>query len=169
MKLIAWQVKRVVEYVETRIEQRLTVEDVARSIGLSGSHFCRRFSKTFGMSVHRYVMRRRVARAQALMMASDEPLCDIALRCGLADQSHLTRWFRRVTGTTPASWRRAQARSTSEPAVDSNHVVAWIAVEIPAHGAVGIVVLPIEDVVHCQRGLPVPIELIRHPGAHDGP
>jgi AraC-like DNA-binding protein len=109
MKLMRWRATRVVEYVEANLEGRITVEDVARSVDLSGSHFCRAFRGTFGMSVHRYVMCRRVARAQVLMLSTNDPLCDIALRCGLADQSHLTRWFRRVTGTTPALWRREHA------------------------------------------------------------
>jgi AraC family transcriptional regulator len=54
------------------------------------------------------VIRRRVERAQGLMLATDASLSDIALDCGLADQSHLTRLFRRIVGESPRAWRRAR-------------------------------------------------------------
>jgi AraC-like DNA-binding protein len=43
------------------------------------------------------------------MIESNAPLCEIALDCGLADQAHLCRVFRRMTGTTPSVWRRFAA------------------------------------------------------------
>jgi AraC-like DNA-binding protein len=61
--------------------------------------------------VHGYVMRKRVEMAQELMLSTSEPLSSIALICGLSDQSHLTRWFRRVLGQTPAFWRRMRRRA----------------------------------------------------------
>ncbi len=53
-------------------------------------------------------MQRRVAMAQRLMLGTSEQLSRIALSCGMSDQSHLTRWFRRIVGETPAAWRRAR-------------------------------------------------------------
>lgn len=106
--LPAWQVRRVREHIESNLARRLTTEDLARVVNLSGSHFSRAFTRSFGFTVHHYVMQRRVAMAQRLMLDSPEQLSRIALSCGMSDQSHLTRWFRRIVGETPAAWRRAR-------------------------------------------------------------
>src|SRR5690349_7037204 len=113
MSFLRWQSRRVVEFVEARIDARLTVAEVAASINLSSSHFCREFKRTFGATVHAYVMRRRIEMAQHLMLTTAESLSEIALRCGLSDQSHLTRWHRRVAGATPNAWRRQNSARTS--------------------------------------------------------
>lgn len=106
--LAAWQAKRVRLYIETNLANRLYTTELADVVNLSPSHFCRAFKRTFGVTVHRYVMRRRVVIAQRLMLTSAEALSSIALICGMSDQSHLTRWFGRVVGETPAVWRRAR-------------------------------------------------------------
>jgi AraC-like DNA-binding protein len=96
------------DYIESNLAHRLTTEDLARVVNLSGSHFSRAFTRSFGSTVHYYVMQRRVAMAQRLMLGTSEQLSRIALSCGMSDQSHLTRWFRRVVGQTPAAWRRSR-------------------------------------------------------------
>ena len=106
--LPAWRARRALEYVEENLDARITVADLARRVNMSASHFSRGFKRTFGVTVHAYVMHRRVEAAKALMVESSATLSDIAVRCGLSDQSHMTRWFRRVVGVTPASWRRAR-------------------------------------------------------------
>jgi AraC-like DNA-binding protein len=64
-------------------------------------------------SPHGYIIRRRVERAQGLMLSTARPLRDIAAECGLADQAHLTRLFRRIVGESPAAWRRARIEPIS--------------------------------------------------------
>jgi len=54
---------------------------------------------------HAYVIRQRIRRAQRLMLQTDDALSQIACLCGLTDQAHLTRLFRRMVGTTPKVWR----------------------------------------------------------------
>jgi AraC-like DNA-binding protein len=105
-RLAKWQARRVLTYVETNLDARLKVPEIARSVHLSCSHFSRAFKRTFGMTVHAWVMRRRIEIAKGMMLSTPHTLSEIALRCGLSDQSHLTRWFRRVVGETPGSWRR---------------------------------------------------------------
>ena len=83
------------------------VETLAGLVRLSTSHFCRSFKVSVGDTPHAYIMRRRLERAQAMMLESTESLSQIAAACGLADQAHLTRLFRRYTGQTPFNWRRA--------------------------------------------------------------
>lgn len=106
--LAPWQIKRVRLYIETNLAQRLATVDIAPVVNLSTSHFCRAFKRSFGFTVHRYVMHRRVEKAQDLMLRTADELSQIAVVCGMSDQSHLTRWFRRVVGETPGAWRRAR-------------------------------------------------------------
>jgi len=107
MTLASWQTRRALEFVEANLETRFSVAEVARCAHVSCSHFCREFKRAFGMGVHAYVMRRRIELAQHLMLTTDAPLSEIALRVGLTDQSHFTRWHRRVVGVTPGAWRRS--------------------------------------------------------------
>ena len=104
----AWQKRRVTVYIDTHLAGRIRIEELARLLNLSESHFSRAFRCAFGTSAHDYLTRRRIEMAQGLMLTTAETLCAIALRCGLSDQSHFTRLFRRVVGETPYAWRRAR-------------------------------------------------------------
>ena len=75
-------------------------------VRLSSSYFSRAFKVSFGCSPHSYILRRRIERAKFLMQGGDEPLAQVALECGLSDQAHLSRIFRRYVGCTPSRWRR---------------------------------------------------------------
>ncbi len=112
-RLMTWQTKRVLHHIEANIAARLGVVDLAQVVDLSPSHFCRLFKEAFGLTVHRYVMGRRLELAQRLMLDTSESLSSIALSCGMSDQSHLTRCFHRVVGETPGEWRRARRVSRS--------------------------------------------------------
>jgi AraC-like DNA-binding protein len=106
--LAPWQVRRVATYMDGNLAASIQCEDLARVTRLSVSHFMRAFRDSFGAPPHAYLMRRRMERAQGLMLTTDTPLGQIALDCGLADQSHMTRLFRRLVGESPAAWRRAR-------------------------------------------------------------
>jgi AraC-like DNA-binding protein len=110
--LAKWQANRAIGYVDAHLDARLKVSEIAQVVHLSSSHFSRAFKRTFGMTVHAWVMRRRIEVAQGMMLNTPHKLSEIALRCGLSDQSHLTRWFRRVVGETPGTWRRGGALAT---------------------------------------------------------
>ena len=92
------------------------MRDLAAIARLSTGHFCRSFTRSFGVAPFAYVAGRRLARAQELMLTTDDPLSQIALACGLCDQSHLTRLFRRHVGTSPNAWRRSHR---GDPAASS--------------------------------------------------
>jgi len=100
------QVERAIDYMEARLSETLTLEEVARAAGLSASHFARRFKSAMGIPPHQYLMHMRVERAKR-MLQQREPIVEIALACGFSHQEHLTRVFRRLAGVTPASFRRA--------------------------------------------------------------
>ena len=104
--LAPWQAKRLRSHIEDKLESRIRVIDLAGLVRLSTSHFFRAFCKTFGESPVTYIMKRRVRRAQQLMLTSQLRLSQVALECSMSDQAHLSRAFRRIVGTTPNAWRR---------------------------------------------------------------
>jgi AraC family transcriptional regulator len=106
--LAPWQLKRVLEYIRDNLVRSITVPEIAVVARTSPSHFQRAFKRSFGVSVRRYVMHRRIELAQTLMLNTSDPLSMIAASCGMSDQSHLTHCFRRFLGEPPNSWRRAR-------------------------------------------------------------
>jgi AraC family transcriptional regulator len=106
--LAPWQVRRVTEYIEANLASTIRLQDLAGIARLSHSHFCRAFKESVGHPAHAYVMRRRVQRAQGLMLNTVDSLSQIAAQCGMADQAHFCKLFRRLVGESPNAWRRAR-------------------------------------------------------------
>lgn len=106
--LAPWQARRVAVHVDENLGFPITIDHLSTIAGLSSSYFCRAFKDTFGDPPHAYIMRRRVERAQTLMLQTREPLSQIALACGLSDQAHLCNLFRRLVGQSPSHWRRSR-------------------------------------------------------------
>ena len=104
--LAPWQAKRLRSYIEEKLDSSIRATDLAGFVQLSTSHFFRAFRKTFGESPLTYIMKRRIRRAQQLMLTSQLRLSQVALECGMCDQAHLSRAFRRIVGTNPNAWRR---------------------------------------------------------------
>jgi AraC-like DNA-binding protein len=112
--LAPWLEKRLAAYVETNLSSNIRVSDLAQIARLSLGHFFRAFRQSFGEPPLMYISKRRVCRAQALMLSSRAPLSQIALDCGLNDQPHFTRVFHRIVGVTPARWRRQFTPASGE-------------------------------------------------------
>jgi AraC-like DNA-binding protein len=98
-------IQRIEELVEKHLEGGVGVAEISSRLGYSPSHFFRMFRRSFGITPHTYVMRRRVAVAQKLLTRTDLGLVDIALKAGFCDQSHLSRNFRRFAGVPPRAYR----------------------------------------------------------------
>jgi len=107
--LAPWQVRRVLAHIDANLDKPIRNKELADIARRSEFHFNVAFRNSVGDSPHEYIIHRRMERAQGLMLSTDAPLSEIAFECGLADQAHLTRLFRRVVGETPAAWRRARA------------------------------------------------------------
>lgn len=104
--LAPWQVRLVRSHIEAHLDGIVRIEDLTAITHLSPSYFSSAFRRSFGEPPHAYLVRRRVARAQEMMLMTDEPLSQIAIACGLCDQAHLSKLFRRATGMSPNAWRR---------------------------------------------------------------
>jgi len=107
--LATWQAKRTLAYVEANLASKMEIDDLANLVALSRSHFSRAFKRSLGFSPMEYVVVRRVERAKAMISGTREPLAEVALACGFADQSHLNRRFRDIVGISPGRWRRSNA------------------------------------------------------------
>jgi len=105
-RLTPWQTRRVSEFIDESLDSTIRLRDCASKARLSASYFSHAFKLTFGTTVCQYVRRRRIERAQQLMLLSKEPQSQIALACGFADQAHYCRIFRDMVGLSPNAWRR---------------------------------------------------------------
>jgi AraC family transcriptional regulator len=126
--LAPWQVKRAAAYIEVNMISNIRVAHLAGIVHLSVSHFSRAFSRSFGESPHAYILRRRMRLAQVIMLNSREPLARIAVDCGMSDQAHFTRVFRKTFGISPGTWRRLFSRVP--PSAD-NRIAAPTAIQTP--------------------------------------
>jgi AraC family transcriptional regulator len=116
--LAPWQLKRSLEFVEANLAAKVRIGDLAAVARLSRSYFARAFQTSIGETPYSYITRRRVARAQKMILSTAKPLSAIALDCGFSDQAHLTRIFRRIVGTSPGRWCRMQgARAVARVAL----------------------------------------------------
>jgi AraC family transcriptional regulator len=106
--LAPWMVRKLSTYIETHLDSAIRSVDLAGMAEQSVSHFGRAFRESFDEAPHTYVMRRRIERAQGLMLQTNLSLAQIAIDCGLSDQAHFNKSFRRFIGQSPGAWRRAR-------------------------------------------------------------
>jgi AraC family transcriptional regulator len=109
-----WQSRRLAAHVDANLAGKIVIKDLAASLHISVGHFCRAFKQTFGMPARIWIRQRRIERAQGLMLTTDASLSEIALSCGMSDQSHFTRSFRRIVGESPSSWRQTRQGAIEE-------------------------------------------------------
>jgi AraC family transcriptional regulator len=105
--LAAWQRRKAVEYIEEHLAEPISLAALAQLADLSPNHFCRTFSRSFGMPPHRYHARRRIEFAKTLLAKHGESVTEIALAVGYSETSAFSAAFRRVTGVTPSTYRRS--------------------------------------------------------------
>jgi AraC family transcriptional regulator len=110
--LAPWQARRVAAHIRENVGTRLRASYLATLVKLSNSHFNRAFKVSFHETPTAYILRQRMRLAKDMMVSTTQPLSQIALLCGLCDQAHFSRMFRRFVGESPRVWRR---RFASEP------------------------------------------------------
>lgn len=103
------QMRKLAARLQSRQDRRLTVAEMAATVGLSESWFAAVFKQTTGQTPLQWQLGQRIAQAQRLLTESALTVADVAAQLGFSDQAHLTRVFRQITGETPAAWRRMQA------------------------------------------------------------
>jgi AraC family transcriptional regulator len=92
---------RAVEYIQDQLDTDLTVSRIAQAVYMSPHHFKRLFKQSTGQSPYQYVVEARVRKAKELLTTGEFTISEAAFHVGFADQSHLTRHFKRVFGLPP--------------------------------------------------------------------
>lgn len=114
--LAPWRANRLRAYIADNLTSDICAADLAATVKLSTSQFFRAFRETFGRTPWAYITQQRVRLAQELMLNSRRAIAEIALDCGMCDQSHFTRVFRRIVGFNPRAWRRQFAPASPSAA-----------------------------------------------------
>jgi AraC family transcriptional regulator len=104
-RLAETTLRQVVTYIEDHLAEDLSLSALAAVASLSSYHFARLFKESTGLSPHQYVLGRRVERAKLLLATTNWPRLSIAHASGFANESHLARHFKRVTGMTPGHFQ----------------------------------------------------------------
>lgn len=103
--------RQLVGVVDDNLSRGPTADDLSKLVGLSPSHFSRKFQYSAGLSLNRFLNRRRIRRSLALLEDSSLPLTRVAIDLGFSSQSHFTRLFSSHTGLSPNNFRRLHRRS----------------------------------------------------------
>lgn len=86
----------------------VSIPEIARECNMSASYFLRAFKASTGYTPHQWLLVQRVEAARHYLRQTELSLAEIALACDFCDQSHFSRVFTQVAGTTPGAWRRSQ-------------------------------------------------------------
>ena len=100
------RLRRIRELVHAKMEDDLSLDEMAQSVGLSTAHFARMFRKSTGETPHQFVLRQRLERAKAMLRAPDARVLDVAVACGFKTQQHFAQVFRDVWGVSPTEYRQ---------------------------------------------------------------
>ena len=95
-----------IAYMEEHIGENFTLEELARTVGVSRFHFARLFRMSTGKSPMVYALHLRIEHAKSMLLRGDRRACEIAMTLGFFDQSHFSRTFRRMTGVSPGEYVR---------------------------------------------------------------
>jgi AraC family transcriptional regulator len=114
------RLRRIKELVHAKMEDDLSLDEMAQSVGLSTAHFARMFRKSTGETPHQFVLRQRLERAKAMLRAPDARVLDVAVACGFKTQQHFAQVFRDVWGVSPTAYRQDRDRSEAPLASESS-------------------------------------------------
>ena len=102
----AARLRRIEELIHAKMEEDLSLHEMAQSVGLSTAHFARMFRKSTGETPHQFVLRQKIERAKAMLLAPDARVLDVAVACGFKTQQHFAQVFRDVCGVSPTQYRQ---------------------------------------------------------------
>jgi AraC family transcriptional regulator len=114
------RLRKIRELVDARMEDDLSLDDMAQSVGLSTAHFARMFRKSTGETPHQFVLRQRLERAKAMLRAPAARVLDVAVACGFKTQQHFAQAFRDLWGASPTEYRHDLVASETIWASDSS-------------------------------------------------
>jgi AraC family transcriptional regulator len=99
------RLRKIKELVQEKMEEDLSLEEMARTVGLSAAHFSQAFRNTTGQTPHQCVLWYRVQRAKGMLRSAEMRVLDVAIACGFKTQQHFARVFRQICGASPKEYR----------------------------------------------------------------
>lgn len=105
--------------IAERLSGKIQIQMLADELGIDKFCFIRTFRRHTGKTPYEYVLQLRIEEARR-QLALNRPVCAVAFECGFADQSHLTRLFRRRFGVTPRAYQERLRTSTPAPATGAS-------------------------------------------------
>jgi len=115
VRLTPASVRKVTELVDAKIEDGLTLNEMAESAGLSTGYFSQVFRKSTGETPHQFLLRHRIERSKEMLRGAETRVLDVAVACGFKTQRHFVRVFRRICGASPTEYRQEwESRNPSE-------------------------------------------------------
>src|SRR5215469_12379991 len=99
------RLRRITELVHSKMEDELTLLEMAQAANLSPAYFSRMFRKSTGETPHQFVLRNKIERAKEMLCTPEARVLDVAIACGFKTQQHFARVFRLLSGTSPREYR----------------------------------------------------------------
>lgn len=106
-------INHLVEHIDANLKIAPSVSDMGMRVSLSPSHFAKKFRQSTGLSLYRFINRRRIRASLEMLRNQSDSLASIALDLGFSSQSHFTRLFTYLTGMTPAKHRKSVRRTVA--------------------------------------------------------
>jgi AraC-like DNA-binding protein len=118
---------RARDAIDREFARPLDIPALARIAAVSEAHFIRTFRATFGETPHRYLQRRRIERAMALLRDTDVPVTDVCMQVGFSSLGTFSRTFQALIGESPSAYRRQrrEARAVRGTRVPTCFAMAW--------------------------------------------
>jgi len=100
-----YKLREAIAYIQDHLGGEITLEAIATHLNMSQYYFCHLFKQSMGVSPYQYVLQQRINKAKQLLKQRQLAITDVALECGFANQTHFTKYFRKLTGFTPRAYR----------------------------------------------------------------
>lgn len=102
------QFKPILEYIDQHFTEKISTKTLSHTFGYDEAYFCRRFKRTTGITVMKYIQILRLEYAQQLLKNKEQNVGDIALFCGFSDIYYFTRCFHKHFGIAPNAFRKSR-------------------------------------------------------------
>ena len=99
-------ISRAIEYINTNLTEKTTIDDICERIHVSKYHFCREFKKVTGFTVMDYVLKTRIVIAKSLLRETNKSISEISEDCGFSSISYFCRTFKNEIGLSPLQYRK---------------------------------------------------------------
>ncbi len=137
------KIESVIDYIETHLNEKLTLDTIAAAIHYSKYHLSRLFVDTVGLHINEYIKRRQLTEAAKLLIFSEKPIIDIALLCGYQSQQAFSSAFKSMYKAPPAEYRATHSfyplqlrftleKNYSRPLFSIDHIRLANETDIPA-------------------------------------